>query len=510
VRSLRFAVVSLRLLGGTVCVADPLRLGVLDRIERFERSEQDDDFADMPVARDPYGRPIIRGTSVFGALRAHLAGFALEPVKVLRLTSIDSRGRRTDVAERAATLADLLCGSEPEERADDGKSDALRPSALRMVDASLTGGRPAAGRTQTAVSRELGAAVAHKLFQREELHDAVIEVLLSVDLPILETTLAAWSVTAPDQTQSPAAAAVDDLVTALRQWRPFIGGRRGTGHGELAVEHVHVGTADPLAPTALIGAATTTGLIRSVAARRVPPQPREPVLWLCRDAAPSRSLWRLELPLRCSDPLMVSPVEAGPTPGQAQQRRNSATTATSVPGSSWRGLFRSRCEFILRSCGIPACRSSEASTCGDCPTCELFGWTPAAGQPASGAGAAGLVRFMDSPITGTRLTYVHAPIDRFTGGAAEGKLFARTSWAPGARLLLAVEQVTALRPVPMWAHSLLALVVRDLDDGLIGVGNSTTRGYGTVTLEDSESRPAVPANWLNALAGLAAVSTLGG
>ena len=173
-------------------------------------------------------------------------------------------------------------------------------------------------------------------------------------------------------------------------------------------------------------------------------------------------------------------------------------TSGTVPGSSWRGLFRARAEFILRSCGIDACRSSDR-TCGQCPTCGLFGWAPAPDDPPERQGATGLVRFHDSVVSGERLDYNHAPIDRFTGGAAEAKLFERGSWRPGATLTLTVEQVSTRRPVPGWARHLLALVARDLHDGLVGVGNSTTRGYGTVALTDPGALPAVPPGWSEAI-----------
>ena len=495
-RSRRFAVVSFDLTTREPwSVGDPLRLDVTERIAKALAPQAPDEIAvTVPVAQDPQHRAVVRGTSVFGVLRAHLARYELAPTISLRMRGIDSRdpGRRW---VRPATLADLLCGSEPEEllppdpdsgggnaakESKESKDEAaLRPSALRLVHAELGPSRIDDGPARTAVSRDRGTAVAHKLFRRARIHDTGIEVLLQVDLPILQAQLTAWGLGGPGT-----GAAVDDLVTVIRAWRPFIGGGVGTGTGTATVGNLHRGLADPLPLRTLLTAETTLDLMRSVLSRAAPVLP----LRCCRDA-PTADTWHLELPLVCIDPLLIAP-----RPAPDAGRENRAVTSETVPGSSWRGLFRSRAEFILRSCGVEACPSSDR-TCGDCPTCTLFGWAPTPDDPPERQGATGLVRFRDSTVSGEHLEYTHAPIDRFTGGAADAKLFERGSWRPGATLTLTVEQVSTQRPVPEWARHLLALVARDLHDGLIGVGNSTTRGYGTVALSDPAALPAVTPGW---------------
>ena len=63
-------------------------------------------------------------------------------------------------------------------------------------------------------------------------------------------------------------------------------------------------------------------------------------------------------------------------------------------------------------------------------------------------------------------------------------------------MTLVVEQLSPCRPVPVWGHELLSLVLRDLHDGLIGLGNSSTRGYGTIALRDSDGLLETAADWL--------------
>jgi len=110
-----------------------------------------------------------------------------------------------------------------------------------------------------------------------------------------------------------------------------------------------------------------------------------------------------------------------------------------------------------------------------------------------------LVGFGDSEVTGTKATLDHAPVDRFTGGAADGKLFTRESWAPGSTVTLSIYQLAPDRPLPEWGKHLLVLAIRDLHQGLVGVGNSTTRGYGTVELDTSDALPDVPDNWFESV-----------
>lgn len=484
-RSRRIAVALVKLdMSGPVSFGDPQRELVQNRMRRaISEAKNDEILVDIPVAKDPGGRAIVRGTSVFGALRNHLATFMVIGGAKLRLRGIDSveAGKRDG---RRATLADLLCGSEPEELNTQGKP-ALRPSALRLVSSDLTQGTASDGNARTAVSRTLGAAEARKLFRRAEVKDARIQLILQLDLAILEANCAAIAPTA-----APLAVA-EDFAEVLRRWQPLLGGRVGTGWGRATVGELNWGVADPLGLDTLLSASSTIDVMSSIATTPVA-QGRE--LASCI-APPDASTWSLDVPLVCGDFLLLDPREQ-PT----ERRNNRAVTGDRVTGSSWRGLLRARSEFILRSCGIEACLSSEGEKiCGQCPGCALFGWAPGPRSKAHGIGSRGLVGFGDSEVTGTKATLDHAPVDRFTGGAADGKLFTRESWAPGSTVTLSIYQLAPDRPLPEWGKHLLVLAIRDLRQGLVGVGNSTTRGYGTVELDTSATLPDVPDSWFESV-----------
>lgn len=480
-RSPRLAALAFTLIADEpITIGDPHGAKVADRIGSALAAERSQEMlVDIPVATDPWQSPVVRGTSVMGALRSHLTAYELPSARPLTFHGIQSRGRATP-STRAASLADLLCGSDPEELAEPPvpRARSLAPSALRMVSCEVTG-TPVSGRTRTAISRREGAAVARKLFRRAELHNARIALLLALDLDILATRLADLCINTSDPVDAP----VEDLITALLDWQPRVGGRVGTGYGSLTIGDVKYGAADPLDLMTLLTADTTisllAGLLRAYGSRKS---------WHLAIAPTTDEDWSLTVALRCDDPLLLAPV-------QDLENGNHTSTSSSLWGSSWRGIIRSRSEFILRSCGVDACESTT-KTCGECAACRLFGWTPDSSRTDERVGAQGLVRFTDSEVSGSRLRLDHAPVDRFTGGAANEKLFTRDSWAPGSSLTLDISQVSVRRPVPEWGRHLITLALRDITDGYVGVGNSTTRGYGTLALADGAALPEVPNDWL--------------
>lgn len=80
----------------------------------------------------------------------------------------------------------------------------------------------------------------------------------------------------------------------------------------------------------------------------------------------------------------------------------------------------------------------------------------------------------------------HVAISRWTGGADEGKLFATVAPLPAdgfwERIVLDIDlsRFASGRDVDR-ALLLLAVLLRDLTEGWIGIGHGTTRGYGEVT-----------------------------
>jgi CRISPR/Cas system CSM-associated protein Csm3 (group 7 of RAMP superfamily) len=78
----------------------------------------------------------------------------------------------------------------------------------------------------------------------------------------------------------------------------------------------------------------------------------------------------------------------------------------------------------------------------------------------------------------------HVAIDRWTGGAAEGRLYSvlepTSTWAPIQITVDLARLRTALAGAADAAFALLLLVLRDLRDGRVAVGYGTHRGFGHI------------------------------
>ncbi len=180
-----------------------------------------------------------------------------------------------------------------------------------------------------------------------------------------------------------------------------------------------------------------------------------------------------------------------------------------IPGSSVKGVFRSRAEKILRTLGrdicdildkergcaavikqkidekTEACRKKDCEF-GDkdafeivrqesCPVCRLFG----NGQWAS------RILFSDAFFEKKpkKKTRDNVAIDRFTGGAAEGRLFNAAPVVQGKtsfRILI--------RKPDNFDKALLLFLLRDLRQGFppLRFGYGKTRGYGLLNLTSVE------------------------
>jgi CRISPR/Cas system CSM-associated protein Csm3 (group 7 of RAMP superfamily) len=140
-----------------------------------------------------------------------------------------------------------------------------------------------------------------------------------------------------------------------------------------------------------------------------------------------------------------------------------------VPASTWKGLFRARSGYIIRTCWGESAACTGQTGCGTCPLCDLFGSTARRGRIAFGS----------STVTNvTRGTRAHVAIDRFTGGAIDQLLYTDEIITAGTVTLT----ITALETTADWQRDLLRHVVRDIHDGLVGIGGGAQRGQGTLRL----------------------------
>lgn len=161
--------------------------------------------------------------------------------------------------------------------------------------------------------------------------------------------------------------------------------------------------------------------------------------------------------------------------------------ADRIHGSSWKGLLRSRVEFIGRSLGYPVCGAKNENSdetgwtgCGECAVCRAFGSSQ---RP-------GLWAFDDSPFDnkGTSTSRKRIAIDRFTGGVRDGALW-KQFYCQDVDLNLVVRRNPmvhgiSLDPEDSWVKKALIHALRDLNDGLIGIGPESAAGFGLAKVEN--------------------------
>jgi CRISPR/Cas system CSM-associated protein Csm3 (group 7 of RAMP superfamily) len=140
-----------------------------------------------------------------------------------------------------------------------------------------------------------------------------------------------------------------------------------------------------------------------------------------------------------------------------------------LPATAWKGLFRARTGYIIRTRLGDNAACTTQTGCGDCPLCDLFG----------SAGRRGRLAFRDSTVNNPEhAERAHVAIDRVSGGARDKLLFTQQVIMSGQLTLT----INGLDQIDHWEHNMLLHVVRDLDDGLIGVGGGAQRGQGTLRL----------------------------
>lgn len=286
---------------------------------------------------------------------------------------------------------------------------------------------------------------------------------------------------------------VGDLAGLVAGWRPLIGRGVSRGRGRCVVESVRHGTlrlddpGDLLLWLTLHGPGLAREVLRS---RGVTLEPAA----LSDDGVPPADLL-FRVPVTITGPWRIG---TGDKPERGSREKLPLLRAWAggppvVPGTAVKGLLRSRAEFILRSVGMapPPC---EAGACGSCWTCEVFGHGGGADEDSPAVGRRAAVRFADavvgSPVPAER---THIAIDRFTGGVLDGALYTTEVLEGGT---FAIE--ATLLPGEAGGRrreeiaAVLRLVLEDLNDGIIGMGGGTARGYGSVRAEFNAASGGLP------------------
>jgi CRISPR/Cas system CSM-associated protein Csm3 (group 7 of RAMP superfamily) len=372
----------------------------------------DDPVVDRDLLLDAAGQPWVPGSALAGSLRAHL--------------------REVDEAD-GTDLETRLMGSRPPA----GRHEKTTASRLWLLGSRF---RPGGTGLETEVAGQTAI-------------DRVRSAAAATSLRHSRTVSSGGTLTAYARCEGDLSA---EELAVLARWRPAVGRGRSTGGGVARLDRLRHGTVDPADPAGRMIWLTNTGpdLVDAVATASL-------------RGSPADQAW-LSVELSIEDALLVG--DPRPT-GPARPRLRNGHPV--VPGTAWKGLFRSRVEYILRS------RYGQtavcANGCGGCVTCDLFGHQ----------GARGRLAFRDSPVEASTIPpeRTQVGIDRVTGGAHDRLLFPTRPVTQG-RLRLRVD---TLAPVDGWVRPALLHVLRDLHDRLIGLGSRVTRGMGTVRLTDPDT-----------------------
>jgi CRISPR/Cas system CSM-associated protein Csm3 (group 7 of RAMP superfamily) len=373
------------------------------------------------------GRPQVPGTSLAGALRDMV------------------RAARGD--EVACRWFGRLLGEE-DERAD-GRV-AAEASPIWVFGGRLREPADPFAMASTAIDRFRGAARAQALRADEVLLAGTsFEAFLRWD-------------DAPDDE-------VLDLAELLAGWRPLIGRGVSRGRGQCSVSSVRHGTLHLDSPDDLRRWLTLSGpeLARAVAVTAVSGAAAGGEPQICRVPVSIAGPWRIGTGEK---------IKGSPAP---MLRISGELT---VPGSAIKGVVRSRSEFIVRSVGMDVCTDQQ---CGSCWACRVFGHGGGSDGSSPAVGARALVRFADCPLRdcGEVVTRTHVAIDRFTGGARDKLLYQDEVVESGSFTVLVSRLETVPPPLLTEIRAVLRLVLEDLDDGVIGMGSGSARGYGSVRVK---------------------------
>lgn len=389
----------------------------------------------MKLRTDPHGTPHLPGTTVAGSLRFHCHDYS--------------------------ALSGLF-GNEPPHEANESRDDERVASKIQVLGTVYHPTGEPHTRTRTAIDPERGAADNHMLHGIEQLPPGTeFDIMFRWDDPD------------PDE--------LTTFFEALGSWKPRLG--RGISHG---AGHCRVAAW----ASEEYDLATEQGLLAWIQNTDSYPVPTP------KESTPAPPDYILDLEYE-----VVDGVHIGVSQQDEETPEDSAGVSTTegtgvkispvlkekhgdswhvvVPGSSLKGLMRSRAEYICRVVGADACTDRA---CGQCWPCRLFGYS----NPDKAHRSAVVIHdtIISDPKTECRQ---HVALDRFTGGAAPQLLYTDEVVVSG-RFMVRAEK---LRDLDKAEEDLLKAVAADLHDGLIGIGARTTSGQGTVRLTNPEQRPQI-------------------
>jgi len=471
---------------------------------------QDSETTDDLLRRDARGRLLIPGTAIAGALRS-LATRLAPRFRGEQLCQA-LKGPMTNQACQCLVCR-LFGDVNPSEENEEASA-----ARVLVYDAVLADVPGLQIRDGVGIDRVTGAAARRERikFDYEVLPaGTTFKLRLEIDprlpdeektLPLLASVLAEWE-----------------------QGRGVVGGRVGRGLGAFDLTDVQWIERDLNQPNVLIDFLRngppwdTTDGDRNWLHKRVE-DARQRVTTNHRDLSAVARSWALaEFTLAATGPFLTHDLmQAGRSgfdhaPLLATYDRGAKPV---LPGSSLRGVLRSQAERIARTLATlkawddghnsqtrkekflticPACNPLTTRTDDPVASCNSFIKTlPRAKRTTLEQEGADdklclACRLFGSPWNGSRLRVEDAPfvgekvelkaldflaIDRFTGGGHDtAKFDAVVLWKPKFRVRLFLEN-----PEP-WELGWLALVLRDLHDGLTTVGFGAAKGFGRCVIE---------------------------
>ncbi|MEV0359415.1 RAMP superfamily CRISPR-associated protein [Nocardia sp. NPDC050697] len=372
-----------------------------------------------PLRRDPTGAPHLPGTTIAGSLRAHCT-----TIPALRDAFGPAPGAETRTASPIQVLGSITRTTTPPQH-----------------------------RGRTAIDRHRAAARTHTLHWNETLVAGTeFDIFLRWD----------------DATEEQLTA----LDAALGHWNPRLGAGASLGAGRAQVIALGHRSYDLRSEAGLTDWLAITGPADYPAPHPLTPEPPPAPL--------------LQRTLRIVEALHIGTGTTRPADGGGDGEIADIVTRNGtpiVPGSTLKGVLRSRVEYICRVLGAPAC---EHADCGHCRPCLLFGH----GAPdENGTPGRARIAIGDAEIRHARREQRrHVAIDRFTGGARNQLLYTHDVITTG-EFDLVIDHLGEHEPDPT-DLALLTAALDDLHDGLIGLGARTTAGYGTVELTHPGPSPA--------------------
>lgn len=151
-----------------------------------------------------------------------------------------------------------------------------------------------------------------------------------------------------------------------------------------------------------------------------------------------------------------------------------------IPGTSWAGAFRHHMKRILERAGYD-------KGCNDSDSTERFLTRVFGDVTGGGRGIASRIEFAQSEVRGsTPINATRTAIDRFTGGAADQKLFTTRPTFGGTTTLVIRWRKDLADTDKKLLKSLIDVSVADLCDGTLAVGGMTATGSGMFRPTQSE------------------------